>query len=62
MQVLRHDKGILPSNRVQSHLKHVPNYLLPQVSGTGCIEVMQDYDQSFHFNLSDGVTIGNAHW
>ncbi len=29
-QVLRHDKGILPSHRVQEHLKHVPDYLLPE--------------------------------
>jgi len=32
VQVLRHDKGILPSNRIQGHLKHVPDYLLPQVT------------------------------
>ena len=30
-QILRHDKGILPSNRIKEHLKHVPDYLLPQV-------------------------------
>jgi len=29
-QVLRHDKGILPSHRVQEHLKHIPDYLLPE--------------------------------
>lgn len=31
-QVLRHDKGLLPSHRVHEHLKHVPDYLLPEVS------------------------------
>lgn len=30
-QILRHDKGLLPSHRVQEHLKHVPDYLLPEV-------------------------------
>ena len=29
-QVLRHDKGLLPSHRVQGHLKHIPDYLLPE--------------------------------
>lgn len=32
-QILRHDKGILPSHRIQEHLKHVPDYLLPEVRG-----------------------------
>ncbi len=33
-QILRHDKGLLPSHRVHEHLKHVPDYLLPEVGGS----------------------------
>lgn len=40
LEYLRHDKVLHPS-RVQAHLKHIPNYLMPRIRGTRTTQIAE---------------------